>query len=146
VRVENSHIPATSWMRARVLLAVGLFAAALLGGCSAHAPMYYMGALNDQEAGPARAGARETSARESFESAWQLVQAGEFAKGEDAFRVWLADRQGANDPQTPNAMFWLGYCLEKQGKAEQSRELYQQVIDRFAASPAAQQARQRLAP
>ena len=61
---------------------------------------------------------------------------------EQAFANWL--ESFVHDPQAPEAMFFLGYAREKQGRAADARQTYRQLIDGFPDSPSAAAARRRL--
>lgn len=53
-------------------------------------------------------------------------------------------RQSGDREHAAAAMFWLGFCRERQGRLEEAREIYEQVETRYPALPAADQARRRL--
>ena len=147
MRVETGQIQSPCRRHAHILLTAALLAASVLGGCATPDLAQYPAVRTDKNLGTPLGRASAAAPDQTvFESAWDLVQAGDFGRGEEAFRAWLARHGDVADPRTPKAMFWLGYCLEKQGKGRPARELYQSLIGRFPSSPAADQARQRLSP
>jgi len=42
------------------------------------------------------------------------------------------------------ALFWLGYCREKQGRIDEAVQLYRRILQAYGDTPAARQASQRL--
>ena len=122
------------WAKASQLLL--LVAAAALGGCAAKAPEFERFAL-----------ARIARQREAaiLEEAVALAAELRFEPAAEKFQQVLDRSLPAGDRQHAcEAMFWLGYCREKQGRRTEAVELYQRVISGFAGTRAAALAQQRL--
>jgi len=88
---------------------------------------------------------RTASNEHTLNTAWNLAADGEYAKAERVLLRWLNAAQGADDEARAKAMFWLGYCQERQGRRQAARQTYETVIDRYGGSKPAAQARRRLA-
>jgi TolA-binding protein len=141
-----------------ILLAViGL--AGVLGGCAsrsddaAWSPAFEEPGLDEpspapDEEKPPPSARRQLTPRdiEDFDAAVEMVTRLEYAAAEREFRQLLV-RFGATDEvkYVTETLFWLGYCLEKQSLVDEARKYYQRLADKYPDSPAAGQARRRLA-
>mgnify|MGYP006310031023 CR=1 FL=1 len=82
---------------------------------------------------------------EAFENAVERINRLEYAKAETEIRQLLVRFESVDDPRyTSRALFWLGYCCEKQGAAEQAQSYYQRVAGRYPDTRPGELARQRL--
>ena len=123
------------WAKASQLL---LLIAAALGGCAMEAPE-----PNQYKFAPARIARQREAA--ILEEAVALAAELRFEPAAEKFQQVLDRSLPAGDRQHAcEAMFWLGYCREKQGRRTEAVELYQRVISDFAGSRAAALAQQRL--
>lgn len=122
-------------------------------GCASRAPVY-RGSHDTYPASTAawaRAEAPLTPAlvragpRERFEVAWRMIADQKFASAAREFEAWLDEFAQPQQPLTPRAMFWLGYCRERQGQFDRARDAYAQVQQTFPASSAARLAAERAA-
>jgi tetratricopeptide (TPR) repeat protein len=70
---------------------------------------------------------------------------GEYVAAAAEFQRLAETLERAGDrPHAAEALFWLGFCREKQGATGRARELYQRVERQYADAPAAEQAARRL--
>lgn len=53
-------------------------------------------------------------------------------------------RAGGDGPRCAEAMFWLGYCHEKQARPHEARELYSRAAQSYTGTPGAAMAQRRL--
>lgn len=53
-------------------------------------------------------------------------------------------RRDEDHARAATAMFWLGFCMEKQGHIEQAREIYEHLERQYADEPGVYRSRQRL--
>lgn len=127
------------------MIATICLAALVPAGCAARARSSYSDAVADRNYGSALLLGRPASApispaRTQFEAAWKLLDEGQYARAEGAFADWLESH--GSDPQAPEAMFFLAYARQKQGR--DASAAYRQLIDRFPDSPSAAAARRRV--
>lgn len=124
------------WARIGQLVVLSA-AAGVLGGCSAEAPWAVMQ--------PQAKGARPGDAA-AFEEAVALAANLRYERAAAAFERLLPRLEAAGDDRrAAEALFWLAFCREKQGRADQAEELYRRLIRGHPRSPAAGEARRRLA-
>lgn len=82
---------------------------------------------------------------EAFHSAVDQISRLDYGPAESEIRVLLVRFESVDDPKyVSEALFWLGYCCEKQGVTEQARDYYQRVVEHYADTPPGKQATQRL--
>ena len=80
-----------------------------------------------------------------FEEGVALAANLRFRSAEERFQQVLGRFLEAGDAKyASEAMFWLGYCREKQGRHQEATELYYRVIASYARSRAAELSQQRL--
>jgi TolA-binding protein len=84
-------------------------------------------------------------AQKNFDQAVALVAQLRYDEAADKLSPLPEAFDAAGDPaRAAEALFWLGYCHEKQGRTDRAASLYQNVIRSFPATPAARQAADRL--
>lgn len=84
-------------------------------------------------------------AQKNFDQALALVAQLCYDEAADRLSPLVETFDAAGDPaRAAEAMFWLAYCHEKQGRTDRAASLYQNVIRSFPATPAARQAADRL--
>jgi tetratricopeptide (TPR) repeat protein len=119
--------------RAMACLAV---AALALAGCQAGSPMYVWHAPS------ARASDGQIDA---LNQAVMLVGQRQYADAADKLSALLAGLRTAGDRQrSAEAMFWLGYCYEKQGGPDVAATWYRRAVRVYPWTPAARLAAERL--
>lgn len=118
-----------------------IFMVGFIAGCSArmvHTPM-------DEAATPVPATIHRAAMSEhTLNTAWSLVADGQYAKAEGVLIRWLDTTGPDDDAAHAKALFWLGYCQERQNRPEPARQTYELLITKFPSSPPADQARRRL--
>jgi len=83
-------------------------------------------------------------AASAFEASWALLEQGKYTRAEASFAAWLDAHGDPATDRTGQAWFWLGYCREKLGRADEARRAYRTAAESFPASTAAARARKRL--
>ena len=82
---------------------------------------------------------------EAFQAAVDQIGRLDYGPAESEIRVLLVRFESVDDPKyVSEALFWLGYCCEKQGVTEQARDYYQRVVEHYADTRPGKQAAQRL--
>jgi len=118
-------------------------ALALAGGCAA----MRSGLFNEPgKAERARAVATTPEAGDLNEAV-VLISNLQYARAAEKLVDLLERLEGSADkdaPITAETTFWLGYCREKQGRANDAVHLYNKVIQQFPGTSAANMAKQRL--
>ncbi len=143
------------WTMAAGLIMAGLLLLGGLAGCSAHSPhklereselhkdMAYLRPLPAASVAADDDGATER--RAALDEALGLVSDLKYAQAAARLRELVPVAELAGDDATASeALFWLGYCAEKQGDAQQAEGYYERVNLAYPKSRAAQQARLRL--
>lgn len=90
---------------------------------------------------------REVAAEdvEAFRNAVDQIGRLEYGLAEAEIRILLVRFESVDDPNyVSQALFWLGYCCEKQGVTDQARDYYQRLIEHYADTRPGKQAAQRL--
>lgn len=83
---------------------------------------------------------------EAFENAVERIGRLEYGKAETEIRQLLVRFESVDDPRyVSRALFWLGYCCEKQGVIDQARSYYERASERYPQTRPGQLARERLA-
>jgi len=85
----------------------------------------------------------EVSARARFNAAYSLILAGQYAAAAERLDA-LKDDPDPNHRYRDDATFWLGYCYQELGRAQEAGEMYREVIAKFPESPYAGAAREKL--
>jgi tetratricopeptide (TPR) repeat protein len=81
----------------------------------------------------------------ALEEAVALAAQLHYEQAQERLTTLLPQLEARGDrARTAEAMFWLGFCDEKEGRPEQAKCWYQRVAGAYAGTPAAAQARQRL--
>ena len=79
-----------------------------------------------------------------FTQALSLIAASKYAEAERSMQALLTpSRRGGSKNQAAEILFWVGYCLEKQGKLTQAEVYYRKVLKQYPSSKAAGQAKLR---
>jgi len=140
-------------MRAeRLFWVLGLMALAV-AGCAARGPYdhrFRPGAVRrDLDAGFDEAVALAADGRydPAAERFGRLAEMYEYEQQSEAVpdAAGQPDTRALGRGRAAEAVFWLGYCREKQGLADEAAKHYRRVIDEYGGAPAARQARLRLA-
>ncbi len=123
------------WHR-KICLPVVLVAASALAGCAQYSPW------SNARPRPVVVSQADLA---TFNDAISLTEslhyeaaAGKFQQVFDSFTI-AGDRKRAAE-----AMFWLGFCREKQHRSVEARAIYLRLADEYAGTRAAHQADQRL--
>lgn len=123
-------------------IAACVAAALMAGGCSVG---MYDKALPSPSAQPPMTPRAVPPGVPSFEEAIGLVSESKYAEAEIKFRQSLVWFQAAGDKnRSAECMFWIGFCHEKQGRADEARVQYDKVIRDYPGTPAASMAAQRM--
>jgi len=139
-------------------LAAAAAVAAVLGGCMAGKSSMFAWPIaaefappNAAPGAPARGSPGGTpsfaSAGDSaaLDDAVALAAERKYAEAETRLAALLPRlEQTADDARTAEAMFWLGFCHEKQGRLATAESFYRRLVDRCGGTKAADQARWRL--
>jgi len=121
---------------ALVLLACAL----ALGGCSSISGM--LGVQHQPKPAAAQAKPEQAAA---LEQAVALVTELRYDEAIEKLRFLLPALQASGDTQrTAEAMFWIGFCHERQSRFDQATVWYRRTVNDYPDTPAAEQARQRL--
>ena len=124
------------WARITLLPLV----AALAGGC-ANQPEWPAA----WRRGPTTEPAAKRQDRATFEEAVALTANLCYDKAAEKFEEVLPRFEAGGDrKRASEAMFWLGYCREKQGRTDEARRLYRKLRLRYWRTPPAKQADRRL--
>ena len=118
---------------------LGLLVCALaLGGCSISKMLGVQRDVN-----PAAQAKPEQAA--ALEQAVALVTELRYDEAIEKLRFLLPALQASGDTQrTAEAMFWIGFCHERQSRFDQATVWYRRTVNDYPDTPAAEQARQRL--
>lgn len=128
--------------------------AAFATGCSS--PHYDVGmasSLSDAQASRAPRAALYESApggpqridMTGFDEAVAMASRLEFARAAGRFASLVDTFEASGeDNRAAEAVFWLAYCREKQGRTKEAGLLYQRVLRKYAESPASREAERRL--
>lgn len=109
--------------------------ALLAGGCASSVFQEY----------PGKAHGYDKGAESELDEAVALAANRRYAEAAAEFeRLAEEYRQDQDYHRAALATFWLGFCLEKQGRIEEAEEIYEQVSLEYGDTPAAARARQRL--
>lgn len=82
---------------------------------------------------------------EAFQNAVDRIVRLEYAPAEADLRFLLVRFESAGDEKyISQALFWLGYCCEKQGVWEQARDYYQRLTEHHSATVPGRLAGERL--
>lgn len=112
-----------------------LLAAAGIAGCRAS----YSPAELPQTLTPARN-------NQAFDEAMDLVMQLKYQEASDRFTTVFPRLHATGDTAgAAEAMFWVGYCHEKQGQKAQAANWYKRVVRAYLWEPAASEAYKRLA-
>ncbi len=136
------------WARATTVLTAGALAVAL-AGCSAATQWAGAIAADERATTPETVTAYEqmAAAQDASElaAARERVLAGDYADAA-ARLVTLIPRLEARPDRrhAAAAVFWLGYCREKQRRPDEAAALYRRLTGEYADEPAARQAARRL--
>lgn len=120
---------------------LGLLVCALaLGGCAV---------MQDFVPGMKKQGSPEAQAKPeqaaALEQAVALVTELRYDEAIEKLRFLLPALQASGDTQrTAEAMFWIGFCHERQSRFDQATVWYRRTVNEYPDTPAAEQARQRL--
>ena len=88
---------------------------------------------------------RNETHQAKFNVALGLISSGKYAEAERDLRVIHESATPASSADIlAETVFWLGYCLEKQGNNEQAVIAYAEVLKKYPNTPSAQQAKLRL--
>ncbi len=80
-----------------------------------------------------------------LDEAVALALEGRYEEARSRFAVLAERAEAAGDAEhASESLFWQGYCLEKGGRPEEARPLYERVLRDHPGTPAARQAGQRL--
>jgi len=136
------------------MMLVALAAGVALSGCAARQP--------SRSVLPFQPDAARRDLDAGFDEAVALAAEGRYDAAAERFtrlaRMYEYQPPGQAAPDTAGgtdardlrrgraaeAVFWLGYCREKQGLLDDAAALYRRVIDAYGDAPAARQARLRL--
>ncbi len=81
----------------------------------------------------------------AFNAAVALVTDLKYAEAEAAFLAMIPQLESSGAwTQAAEAIFWLGFCQEKDGRGDQARATYQRLQRVYPGTPAATQAAERL--
>lgn len=84
-------------------------------------------------------------AHKDLDEAIALVAQLRYDEAADRLSPLVETFDAADDPaRAAEAMFWLAYCHEKQGRTDRAATLYESVIRSYPGTPAARQAADRL--
>lgn len=137
-------------MRAkRIILILIALAGAALPGCMSEGPAQDHWYDPQSNSGfcmvPTEPGdAARADARADYERAYQLLVDGDEAAAAERFSVWLDLHGDVEQPLTPRARYWQGYCREKLGQAEEAITSYRRVVRDHPATRPAELAARRL--
>ena len=94
---------------------------------------------------PAKKGAAPAADVAALDQALAMVQEGRYREAEPKLEslVYKFESCDAADLAS-KALFWQGFCCEKDDRAEQAKTLYNRVLRAYPATPAARQAAERL--
>ena len=141
ILVEKSHVscvplPAVNELgRLLIVLAVAL----TLTGC---ASPRFSSWQNDVRAGR---GVVSQADLATFNDAVSLVESLRYEEAAGKFRQVFDNFVSAGDRQrAAEALFWLGFCREKQRRPAEARAIYVRLSEEYAGTRAAQQAGERL--
>ena len=138
------------WARASIL-ALALFAAAAVAGCSAPAMQDGMKGRNwfaaAESPAPRAPTARITQSdvvdlNEAVETIARSENPGRYAEASKRLAALLPRFEGAGeDALCAQTLFWLAYCYEKTGRKEDAAVFYDQLVKKYPQAPAAEQAK-----
>lgn len=80
-----------------------------------------------------------TTFEQAKQNAFSLIDKGDYAKAEEAINRLVADNQGRSD--LPETLYWLGVRYEWSGRPEETKRIYQQVINTYPGNIWAQRAK-----
>ncbi len=115
----------------------------VIGGC-AQAPMEY-----DNLQAPERSALSErhlaTDAQTVFDSGLAKAAKLNYADAERDF-IRAADAFGelGNRQRQASAVFWQAFSVEKQGRTDEARQMYRDMVESFPDSPSTSEAQRRL--
>jgi len=115
-------------------------AAGLVAGCSALPTPGVPAGLTDPLPPTC---SRPTSTQHTLNTAWSLAAEGRYANAEQVLARWLRTAR-SDDPARAKALFWMGWCQQRQGRPDVARRTYELLIERHPRSAAAAQAERRL--
>ena len=82
---------------------------------------------------------------QAFEEAMALVAQLNYPQALDKFEAIFPRLHAAGDTaRAAEAMFWVGYCYEKQGQKDAALDWYKRVVRAYLWEPAASEAAKRL--
>lgn len=88
----------------------------------------------------------DRQAEEEFAAALELVAELQYDEAAAKLFPLIAKFKSAGSPpRAAEAVFWTGYCHEKQGHADEARQFYDLVLREYPGTPASSQAAERLA-
>lgn len=134
------------WAKAGLLLAGYLACLAASGGCSSQTPMYWASEAPRTDRAPTGR-ITQTDVALLNEAVATLVKAEDPRRYEGAstkLALLLPRFEAAGETEhAAESMFWLAYCYEKTSRKEEAAVFYDQLVQKYPQTRAAEQAKAR---